>query len=193
MKKKIQTLLLQIVLFSLFLFAGCGTATEGVYVNQMVDFGSLQKVAVMPLQNFSERDEGAERVRDAYMSMLLASEAVYVLPSGEVARGIDRAGIRYPATPSDEEIKSLGSILGVDAVITGALREYGTIRSGSSSANIVSLSLQMIETETGSIIWSGSSTKGGITVTDRLFGGGGRPMNDVTIEVVNDLLDKLFQ
>ena len=193
MKKKTLTLLLQMLLFSLFLLTACTSVPEGVYVNQMVDFGALQKVAVMPLQNFSERAEGAERVRDAYMSLLLASEAVYVLPSGEVARGIDRAGIRYPATPSEEEIKSLGSILGIDAVITGTLREYGTIRSGSSSANIVSLSLQLIETETASIIWSGSSTKGGITMTDRLFGGGGRPMNDVTIEVVNDLLDKLFQ
>ena len=193
MKKKTLTLLLQMLLFFLFLLTACTTVPEGVYINHMVDFGALRKVAVMPLQNFSERDEGAEKVRDAYMSLLLASEAVYVLPSGEVARGIDRAGLRYPVTPSEDEIKSLGSILGIDAVITGTLREYGTIRSGSSSANIVSLSLQLIETETASIIWSGSSTKGGITMTDRLFGGGGRPMNDVTIEVVNDLLDKLFQ
>ncbi|MBN2332761.1 MAG: DUF799 family lipoprotein [Deltaproteobacteria bacterium] len=188
-----RTMTLPVVLFSLLLLVGCAAVHEGVYVNQMVDFAALQKVAVMPLQNFSERDEGAERVRDTFMSMLLATEAVYVLPAGEVARGISRAGIRSPATPAAEEIKSLKSILGVDAVVTGSLREYGAVRSGSSSANIVSLSIQLIEAETGAVIWSGSSTKGGITVTDRLFGGGGRPMNDVTVEVVNDLLDKLFQ
>jgi polysaccharide biosynthesis protein PelC len=50
-------------------------------------------------------------------------------------------------------------------------------------ANIISLSVQMIETETGTIIWSASSTKG--ELPDRPdVGGGGRPMNDVTLESV---------
>ena len=66
------------------------------------------------------------------------------------------------------------------------------MRSGSTSANVVSLSLQMIEASSGRIIWSAASTRGGVTVWDRLFGGGGKPMNTVTTRVVNDLLDKLF-
>jgi hypothetical protein len=53
--------------------------------------------------------------------------------------------------------------------------------------------MQMIETKTGTIIWSASCTKGGITLTDRLFGGGAEAMNDVTLECVDDLLNKLFQ
>jgi hypothetical protein len=67
------------------------------------------------------------------------------------------------------------------------------VRSGQSEANIVSLSLQMIETETGTVVWSGSSTQGGITLSDRMFGGGGEPMNKVTEKAVNDLLDQLFE
>jgi hypothetical protein len=98
-----------------------------------------------------------------------------------------------PTAPSIDEIKSLAGILNVDVVITGAVREYQLLRSGASTANIISLSLQMIETETGTIIWSASSTKGGITLTDRMFGGGGEPMNDVTLESVDELLNKLFQ
>ena len=30
-------------------------------------------------------------------------------------------------------------------------------------------------------------------MTDRMFGGGGRPMNDVTRDAVNDVITKLFQ
>jgi hypothetical protein len=127
------------------------------------------------------------------MGMLLATDAFYVLPPGEVARGLNRAGMRSPQTPTVEEIKAVSAILEVQAVITGVLREYGTVRSGSAEANLVSLSLQMIETQTGSIIWSASSTKGGITMADRLLGGGGEPMNAVTEKVINDLLDKLFE
>jgi hypothetical protein len=51
----------------------------------------------------------------------------------------------------------------------------------------------MIERSSGVVVWSASSTKGGVSVWDRLLGGGGRPMNTVTEKAVNDLLDKLFQ
>ncbi|MCM2265639.1 MAG: penicillin-binding protein activator LpoB, partial [Desulfuromonadales bacterium] len=66
-------------------------------------------------------------------------------------------------------------------------------RSGAAEANLVSLSLQMIETQNGTVVWSASSTKGGITPVDRLLGSGGQPMNDVTTQVINDLLDQLFE
>lgn len=194
MKKKISIIPVLLACFLPVLFSGCAKSTQkGVFFNEMVDFASIQTVAVMPFQNLTDTDDAAERVRDVFMGMLLATEAVYVLPPGEVFRGISRVGMVDPTTPSIEEIKSLAGILEVDVVITGTVREYQLVRSGASSANIISLSLEMIETETGTIIWSASSTRGGITLTDRLFGGGGEPMNDVTLESVDDLLDKLFQ
>lgn len=175
----------------LILLAGC--ATDDVYFEQNMDFGSLQSVAVVPFQNLTGQDEAAERVRDTFMGMLLASEAVYVVPTGEVARGISRIG-RIPAEGlSTEQIIRLGNILKVDAVMTGVLREYGTVRSGTTAATVISLSLQMIEVDDGLVVWSASSTKGGITVWDRLFGGGGDPMSTVTEKAINDLLDKLFE
>jgi len=73
------------------------------------------------------------------------------------------------------------------------VREYGEVRSGTTSANIISLSLQMIETQTGKVVWTASSTKGGISIWDRLFGGGGQPMNVITEKAVNDLINKLFK
>jgi hypothetical protein len=78
-------------------------------------------------------------------------------------------------------------------VIGGTVREYGEVRSGSTSANAISLSLQMIETQTGKVVWSGSSTQGGISAGDRLLGGKGRPMNVVTEQAVEDLINQLFE
>lgn len=176
------------------LLGGCaGFSAEGPdYTNAQMDFSAVQTVAVLPFQNLTDDDQAAERVRDAFMGMLLATETIYVLPPGEVSRGINRVGMRTPETPAAEEITKLKGLLKADAVITGVLREYGTVRSGSAEANLVSLSLQMIETENGTVVWSASSTKGGITQADRLLGSGGRPMNDVTTQVINDLLDQLF-
>lgn len=194
MKRKTNSLGNWIACIWLLLLTGCGLqASQNDYTNQTMDFGAIQSVAVLPFQNLTTDEQAAERVRDSFMGMLLATEAFYVLPPGEVNRGISRAGVRSPQTPTVEEIKSISNILEVEAVITGVLREYGTVRSGSTEANLVSLSLQMMETETGTVIWSASSTKGGIDLADRLIGGGGQPMNKVTEQVVNDLLDKLFQ
>ena len=179
-----------VILCFLISFPGC--VTTDVYFEPDMDFASLRAIAVMPFQNLTREEDAAERVRDAFSGMLLATEAIYVLPAGEVARAIARTGALPSGGPSAEQIKKLSGILEVDAVITGVLREYGEVRSGSTSANVASLSLQMIETTTGRVVWSAASTKGGITLWDRLFGGGGEPMNKVTEKVVDDLLDKLF-
>jgi len=176
------------------LLSGCATSpTLPDYTNEQMDFSAVRSVAVLPFHDLVGDTRAADRVRDTYMGMLLATRAVYVLPSGEVNRGIARASIRNPQQPTTDEIVKLKKELGVDAVITGVLREYGKVRSGSAEANMISLSLQMSETQTGSTIWSGSSTKGGISLADRMLGTGGRPMNDVTVQVINDLLDQLFE
>jgi hypothetical protein len=127
------------------------------------------------------------------MTMLQAGGSIYVLPPGEVARGLDRAAVTKGTTPTAEECVNLGKILQVDAMITGVVREYGEVRSGSAASNVVSVSVQLMETQTGKIVWSASSTQGGITAGDRMFGGGGDPMDQVTTEAVRDLLDKLFE
>jgi hypothetical protein len=158
-----------------------------------MDFAAVRTVALMPLANLSREQMAAERVRDVFIPLLLSTGAFYVLPPGEVAKGITRAGIANPATPSAEEVIQLGKHLKAEAVITGAIREYGGLRSGSVEANVISLGLQMMETQTGKIVWAGSSTKGGVSMKDRLLGGGGNPMNGITEQAINELIDKLFQ
>ena len=183
--------------FFLFLislsFSACATSSTDVYRDPNMDFGAIQTIAVMPLNNVTRDNIAGERVRDVFINKLLSTGAVYVLPIGEVARGILRAEIQGPMTPSSEEVIKLGGLVKSGAVITGVLKEYGEVRSGTTSANVISLSLQMIETQTGKVVWTASSTKGGISIWDRLFGGGGQPMNAITEKAVDDLIDKLFK
>ena len=67
------------------------------------------------------------------------------------------------------------------------------MRSGTSSDTVIALSMQMLEAQTGRVVWAATSTKGGITIGDRLFGGGGEPMNVVTEKAVDEIIDKLFK
>jgi hypothetical protein len=179
---------------ALAVLTSCGpVATRPVYRDPNMDFGAIQTVGVMPFQNLSRDNLAAERVRDVFINGLLSTGAVYVVPVGEVARGVARAEIQSPTAPSPEEVIKLAGVLKAQAIITGAVREYGDVRSGSSSANVISVSAQMLEAQTGKVVWTATSTRGGVDVWDRLFGGGGRPMNDVTRDAVNDLIVRLFQ
>lgn len=182
------------ILFSLILLLLTACAgSGGFYRDSNMDFGSVQTIAVMPFINLSRDNAAADRVRDVFLNKLLATGAVYVVPYGEVAKGVGKAEIANAAAPSPEEVVKLAGLIKVSAIITGVVREYGEVRSGTSAANAISMSLQMMEGTTGKVVWTASSTKGGINMWDRLFGGGGRPMNDITESAVNDVINKMFK
>ncbi len=184
----------KLVVSSIIVFLlGCAPSSSLTYYHEPnMDFAAVRSVAVMPFENLSRESKAGERVRDVFANSLLSTGAVYVIPSGEVSRGIARAGILNPAVPSMEEIGKFARIIRVDAVITGTVTEYGVVRSGSASANVISMNVQMIEVQALRIVWTASATKGGISIWDRLFGSGGKPMNDVTMKAVIDVLNKLF-
>ena len=178
------------VILLVALSAGCATS-RGTYRDTEMDFGSVRRVAVLPLENLSRDPLGGERVREVLSTMLISSGSIYVVPSGEVARGL--AGIGgIPAAPTGDAVVALGKQLKVDAVVTGTLKEYGEVRAGAAQANVISLSLRLSETGAGKIVWSASSTRGGVGFLTRMFGGGASPLNNITEEAVNELIDKLF-
>jgi polysaccharide biosynthesis protein PelC len=179
--------------FLAFLLLIACAGPRSTYIDPNMDFGTVKSVAVMPFVNLAKDPIVAERVRDVFINRLLATGAVYVVPVGEVARGAARAEVQNPSVPSPEEAVKLGGIIKVQAIITGTVREYGEVRSGAVSSNIISASLQMIETQTGKVVWTASSTRGGISIWARLFGGGGQPMNKVTEKAVNDLIYRLLK
>jgi hypothetical protein len=181
-----------LLVLSILALGACAGGHD-TYIDPNMDFGAVKTVAVMPFVSLTRDSIVAERVRDVFITRLLSTGAVYVVPVGEVARGVARTEIQNPGTPSPEEIVKLGGVIKAQAVITGTVREYGEVRSGTVSTNLISLSLQMIETQTGKVVWTASSTKGGIKIWHRLFGGGGQPMNKITVKAVNDLINGLLK
>ena len=159
-----------------------------------MDFGAIRNVAVLPFWNLTTDTSAAERVRTVFSNALLATDAVYVLPTGDVQRALSRSGIPTPETPSVDEIVKLGTFLKVDAIVTGVVKEYGEIRNGSASANVISVGIQMSETTTGKVIWSASATRGGIGWAARLLGtAGGEPMNTLTEQAIDDVIANLLK
>ena len=174
-----------------FLLSACATAN--IYRDPNMDFGAIQTVAVMPYLNLTRDNIAGERVRDVFINRLLSTGAVYVLPIGEVARGIARAEIQNPAAPSQEEVVKLSGLIKAPAVVTGVVKEYGEVRSGTTSDNIISLSLQMMGGDNRKGDMDRIHDEGRDQRVDRLFGGGGKPMNDITEKAIDDLINKLFK
>jgi hypothetical protein len=184
-----------ILLFILVAMVACSTSGSGMsenYHDPEMDFSTLRTIAVMPFANLTNDKQAGQRVRDTFMTSLMSTGVVYVIPAGEIDRGIIRIKLANPIFPSSEDIAKLSSIVKADAVITGVVREFGVVRSGQASAGVISMSMQMTESQSRKVVWTASTTQGGISTLDRLFGGGGRPMNEVTEQAVNDIIEKLF-
>ena len=190
--KPVPGLLLTPILLLLAAAVPVRAQVSDVYRDPNMDFGTIETVAVVPFSNLTRDQVVADRVRDVFINKLLSTEAVYVLPVGEVGRGLAKGEIASPTSPSPEDVVKLAALLKADAVITGVVREYGEVRSGSTSSNIISMSIQMMEAQTGKVVWSGSATKGGISFANRLFGGGGKPLNAVTEAAIDALFNKLL-
>ena len=185
---KLKKIILLLIIATL---AACAASNTN-YHDPDMDFSALRTVAVLPFANLTRDKMAGARVKDLFANSLLSTGVVYVVPTGEVARSLMRIGVQIPTAPSSEEIVKLGAIIKVDAVITGTVREYGEVKSGSTAANVISLGVQMIDTQSRKVVWAASSTKGGITFWDRLLGGGGELMKDVTKAAVDDVINKLF-
>src|SRR5690349_8205521 len=108
--KDITTLAASVLLAIVTVPALCSAQVTDVFRDQRMDFGSIQTVAVVPFANLTRDQVVAERVRDVFINRLLASGAVYVLPVGEVARGIAKIEIQSPTTPTPDEVVKLGGL-----------------------------------------------------------------------------------
>jgi hypothetical protein len=166
---------------------------ETTFFDANMDFGLIQSVVVLPFDNLTSSANAGETARDVFMTMLQAKVALYVIPPGEIQRAISRTQPENPSVPTEEEVVKLAQNLEADVVITGTVLEYGQLRSGSASSNVCSLSVRMMEGQTGRVVWSASATRGGVSAGDRLVGSGGQPMNVVVSRAVEDLVDRLFR
>jgi hypothetical protein len=61
------------ILAVILIFCFCACARSVKYRDPNMDFGSIQKIAVLPFANLTRDDKAAERVRDVYMNMLMAT------------------------------------------------------------------------------------------------------------------------
>ena len=172
---------------------GCSSTLEPTqFTNPDIDFGFVERVAVLPFQNLSNDQQAGFRATRLMITELLASGAVDVVEPGEVEGALAKIRGR-PSQPSIEEIVGLGQSLEVQAVIMGTVAQSEILRSGAVGIPAVTLDAQMVETETGAIVWAATHTEKGGSASARFLGSGGQPISVTTRKCVQELLKSLLE
>ena len=164
------------------------------FTNPDIDFSFVERLAVLPFENYSNDSAAAARVTRLMVTELLATGAVDVVEPGEVNAALARYGGGARAVrPSTEQIVELGKTLGVQAVIAGAVAQSEVLRSGSAGIPTITLDAQMIEAESGGIIWSATHTEKGSAMSARFLGNEGEPLSVTTRRCVKQLVATLVK
>lgn len=143
------------------------------------DFGFVQRVAVLPIDNLSSDLQAGERTTRILITELLSSGALDVVEPGEVRAAM--SALRMTATePTAEQVTSLGESLGTQAVIVGSVAQSEIVRSGTVAVPTVTLDLRMLETETGAAVWAATHTEQGSGGRAKWLGTGVEPISQTT-------------
>lgn len=177
------------------LFYGCGGTTIR-YLNPTANFSYVKKIAVAPFSNFSDDRYAGEKVINALTIEILSRNAFDVIEHGEVSKAlslIKEVGFEENKNIQldKEKIKQLGENLGVQAIIMGTVNDYSSSRGGSAN-NVVSISVKMIDIESGTILWQASTLKLGGSVGRTMLGLDDEDTSILTNRAVKTVLDTLF-
>ena len=172
--------------------AGCGGMGATRFIHPGFDFGFIERVAVVPFENLSTEQGAGARATRYFTTALLAAEAFEVVEPGEVSRALERFGYVATAQLTEEQAVALGNELGAQGVFLGSLSESVKIRSGSNNVSVITIVASMVETETGTTVWSSTNTENSSNFWSTLFGTGQKSSSEVMRRAIDGCLDTLL-
>jgi TolB-like protein len=177
------------------LLSGCAAARHTTYIDPQFDFGSIERVAILPFENLSSDQGSAKYITRLFFTELLAQKVFDVVEPGEVSAFIgSHSGMTDKnAELSIEQIKDMAKTLNVQAIIFGSVGESSELRSGNLNTHVVGIDARMVNAETGSTVWSSSVNTSGPGAFARLFGVGERTRSNAARNAVQKLISSLVR
>ena len=183
---------LSTVLFLMTCVSGCAFS-NGIkhYTRPDIDAKHINKIAVLPFENFTADRFSDDRIKSLVVIDLL-SRGVDVVEPGEVLGLMKEMKVKSLNSITSKHIKQIGKILKVQAVMTGSVGVFKVSRGATVSYPEVSISLILHEAETSDIIWSAWHTTGGADFWTRHFGAEGRTLDETAKILIDELIDTLY-
>lgn len=163
---------LLVVLGLIIFLTGCGPRRGQVtsYVHPLADIAAIKTLAVLPLSNITNNKDVEIKLRNLLVMQLLDTGMFNVIEPGEVdaaLKGTDEEQFRGKVTL--RTLNLLKERLKVDAVIVGTLEDYTDTTLGNHKVPEVTVSVRMLDINTGIIIWMSSQNIRGAYV-DTILG-----------------------
>lgn len=173
------------------ILSACRSTTQQTsYVHKNADLGAISKVAVLPFDNLSQDRAAADKVQKIFYLELLSLDVFEVTEPGQVTKVLRSAG-GDALGPADYQ--KIGKDLGVDAVFVGSVVDYEEAHTGTTATPEVNIQLRLIETHSGSTVWSTGRSRSGASMSTRLFGVGGESMTQAARKVLRAELGTLLK
>ena len=175
------------------LCAGCGTTTHQTrFMHANADLGAIKTVAVLPFDSLAQDRTSGDKVQKVFYLELLSLEVFDVTEPGQVNKIMRGSGATVDALgPADYQ--KIGKDLGVDGLFVGSVVDFAEGHSGSTPTPEITIQLRLIETHSGTTIWSVGQSRSGAGVSTRLFGVGGESLTEASRRVVRRALGTLLK
>jgi hypothetical protein len=187
MRKKYMGIILLIALSSLL---GCSSGPMPIesFVRENTNIALIQKIAVLPFEGAGR----APRIRELAITQLLANNIFDVVDKGVVDNLLKQEAIIAGAPLDIFTLRRLGESLDVPAVMLGAVEDNVNAR-GSASFPEITMTLRIVECETGQVLWQASGMGSGYSMSDRLFGMAPKDRFQVTMDLLYELMTTMMQ
>jgi len=179
-----------LLIIAFLIIGGCGVNNRGyVLKNPILD--SLESVAVLPFENFSNDPVAGEKIRRMIMQELV-KRGFFVIETGEVNRVLVEKEIVNLSLLGVKELREIGEKLGVKYLIKGGVFSYEIQRFADVTYPSVAIQITLIETSSGKIVRSTYRTEGGPNFRVLYLGMEAKTLNEVAKEVVRKALFDIF-
>lgn len=145
-------------LLAAFVTFGCGNHPEYFRLNPEKNTARL---AVMPLLNMSQYDRAEVVVTNALIVELLESELFEVVDPGLVETVVLEQRLRFTDRLPLGTLRKLAEQLNVEYLLLGSVNEFDFMSDQYGRLPCVSVSLRIVECNTGTIIWMATHSKRG--------------------------------
>ena len=141
-----------IFLCILILLAGC--AGPRTYIHPQADISYIKMVGVAPFTSSCRDRAAGGKITELIINELLMAGKFDVVEPGEVKKAMQEMGLfrrGNGAEMDNASLKKLGESLGAQAIVIGDVREYDMVRTGQDNYPVVSVTLRLVDTESGRI------------------------------------------
>jgi TolB-like protein len=147
------------------------------------------RVALLPFENLSGREDQGRLFTYAFLSALGKSDGVEIVDLGAVEALVENLRIRTTASPSREQMAAIGESLQVRYVMLGSVLEAGTIRTADGDTPTAGVSLRLVDVASARVVWADVRVKTGDD-KETIFGWGRERSAE---RLVTRLADEMFR